>query len=69
MKIRTFAVLFICTIVPLFIGAGLFPLLPLYVARFGATRTDIGIFYAVIYIANTAGVIATSWLAERFSRR
>jgi hypothetical protein len=48
MKLRTFIMLFICHAVPLFIGMGLFPLLPLYAARFGATRTDIGIFYAVV---------------------
>lgn len=69
MKVRIFAVLFVCTMIPLFIGMGLFPLLPLYAARFGATRTDIGIFFAVVYIASAASVIGTGWLAERFSRR
>ena len=69
MKPRMFIILFICHAVPLFIGMGLFPLLPLYAARFGATRTDIGVFYAVVYIASTAGVLGTSWLAARVSRR
>jgi AAHS family 4-hydroxybenzoate transporter-like MFS transporter len=69
MNIRTFAVLFTCTLIPLLIGGGLFPLLPLYATPFGATRTDIGIFYAVIYFASAASVIGTGWLAERFSRR
>ena len=69
MKPRMFIMLFICHAVPLFIGMGLFPLLPLYAARFGATRTDIGVFYAVVYIASTAGVLGTSWLAARVSRR
>jgi len=68
-KIKTFIVLFICHAVPLFIGMGLFPLLPLYAARFGATHTDIGIFYAVVYIASAAGVLGTGWLAARMSRR
>jgi MFS family permease len=61
--------LFICHAVPLFIGMGLFPVLPLYAAHFGATRTDIGIFYAVVYIASAAGVLGTGWLAARVSRR
>jgi MFS family permease len=69
MKIKTFIVLFTCQAVPLFIGMGLFPLLPLYAARFGATRTDIGMFYAVIYIASAAAVLGTGWLAARVSRR
>jgi len=69
MKPRMFIMLFICHAVPLFIGMGLFPLLPLYAARFGATRTDIGVFYAVVYIASTAGVLGTGWLAARVSRR
>src|SRR6266498_3878382 len=69
MKPRMFIMLFICHAVPLFIGMGLFPLLPLYAARFGAIRTDIGVFYAVVYIASTAGVFGTGWLAARVSRR
>ncbi|HEU5102014.1 MAG TPA: MFS transporter [Roseiflexaceae bacterium] len=69
MKLKTFVVLFICHAVPLFIGMGLFPLLPLYAARFGATHTDIGIFYAVVYIASAASVLGTGWLAARVPRR
>jgi MFS family permease len=68
-KIKTFIVLFICQAVPLFIGMGLFPLLPLYAARFGATHTDIGMLYAVMYIASTVAVLGTGWLAARMSRR
>jgi MFS family permease len=69
MKFKTFVVLFVCHAVPLFIGMGLFPLLPLYAARFGATHTDIGIFYAVVYIASAASVLGTGWLAARMPRR
>jgi MFS family permease len=68
-KLKTFVVLFICHAVPLFIGMGLFPLLPLYATRFGATHTDIGIFYAVVYIASAASVLGTGWLAARMPRR
>jgi MFS family permease len=52
-----------------FIGMGLFLLLPLYAVRFGATHTDIGILYAVIYIASAAGVLGTSWLPTRVARQ
>lgn len=69
MKAQTFVVLFICTMIPPFVGTGLFPLLPLYAARFGATSTDIGVFYALISIASAVSVMATGWLAQRVSRR
>jgi MFS family permease len=58
--------LFTCNLVILFVGMGLFPLLPLYAAQFGATPTVIGLYYAVMYIASVAGTIATGWLAQRF---
>jgi YNFM family putative membrane transporter len=51
--------------VPLVIGMGLFPLLPLYAAQFGATRTLVGVYYAVVYLASAIGVFLTSWLAAR----
>ena len=39
MRNRQLAYLLICNIIPLVVGMGLFPLLPLYAAQFGATRT------------------------------
>jgi len=68
-KLRQFVVLFICNAVPLFIGMGLFPVLPLYAAQFGATRTDIGVYYAIVYVASAVSVLGTGWLASRMSRR
>jgi len=39
--------------------------LPLYATEFGATRTVIGIYFAVVYAASVVGTIATGWLAQR----
>jgi MFS family permease len=66
MKNQRLVYLFACNLVILFVGMGLFPLLPLYAAQFGATPTVIGLYYAVMYIASVAGTIATGWLAQRF---
>jgi MFS family permease len=68
-RLRQFAVLFICNAVPLFIGMGLFPVLPLYAAQLGASRTDIGVYYAVVYVASAVSVLLTGWLAGRVPRR
>jgi len=59
--------LFASNLIVLFVGMGLFPLLPLYATEFGATRTVIGIYYAVVYAASVLGTIATGWLAQRVS--
>jgi MFS family permease len=67
MKNQRLVYLFACNLVVLFVGMGLFPLLPLYATQFGATPTVIGLYYAVMYLASVAGTIATGWLAQRFS--
>ncbi|HWQ15195.1 MAG TPA: MFS transporter [Roseiflexaceae bacterium] len=69
MKIRQFTVLFTCNLIPLFIGMGLFPVLPIYAAQFGATRTDVGIFYAAVYVASALSMLWTGWLVARLPRR
>ena len=61
--------LFASNLVVLFVGMGLFPLLPLYATQFGATRTVIGIYYAVMYTASVLGTMATGWLARRVPPR
>lgn len=65
MKNKQLLYLFACNFVMLFVGMGLFPLLPLYATQFGATRTVIGIYYAVMYAASVAGVVGTGWLVQR----
>jgi MFS family permease len=69
MKTRYLAALFLCNFSILFVGFGLFPLLPIYAAEFEATAGQIGIFLAVVYIAITLGNLLTGWLSGRASRK
>jgi MFS family permease len=61
--------LFLSTLLVLFVGLGLFPVLPVYAAQLGASRTTIGLFFALMYAANAAGPVAVGWLAGRIGRR
>ncbi len=61
--------LFLCNFAIVFIGFGLFPVLPLYAAEFGANPSFIGIFLAITYIAISLGSILAGQLSERFSYR
>lgn len=69
MKLKTFALLFTCNLIPPLIGMGLFPVLPLYAAEFGATSAMIGIYYSIVFMASMAGVMTAGWLGERVPRR
>ena len=53
----------------LFVGFGLFPLLPVYAVQLGATRSTVGVFFAIVYLSNALGSILNGWLAERISRK
>jgi MFS family permease len=59
--------LFLCNFAIVFIGFGLFPILPLYAAEFGANPSFIGIFLAITYIAISLGSILAGQLSERLS--
>ena len=61
--------LFTCYCIPPFIGMGLFPLLPLYATQFGATRTIIGMSYALMYAASLLGTLIIGWLGPRVPRK
>lgn len=61
--------LFLCNFSILFIGFGLFPVLPLYAAEFGASQSFIGIYLAIIYIAISTGSILAAGLSERLPRK
>ncbi len=61
--------LFLGSFTILFVGMGLFPLLPLYFSKFGANKAMIGVFFGLIYIANAAGPMTVGWLSDRLSRR
>ena len=60
---------FLCNFAILFVGMGLFPLLPLYAAEFGANSALIGIYMAITYISISMGTMLTGWLSEHWSRR
>jgi MFS family permease len=61
--------LFLCNFAILFIGFGLFPLLPLYAADFGASPSFIGLYLAITYIAISIGSILAAHLSERLPRK
>lgn len=61
--------LFLGNFAVLFTGFGLFPLLPVYASELGASRAFIGVFYAIIFAANTAGSMATGFLAGKLTRK
>ena len=61
--------LFASSFIILFVGMGLFPVLPVYAAEFGATRTVIGLYYALMYAANAAGAMLTNRLAARLTHK
>ena len=66
---KQLALLFTCYCIPPFIGMGLFPLLPLYATQFGATRTIVGMSYALMYAASLLGTLIIGWLGPRVPRK
>lgn len=61
--------LFLCNFSILFIGFGLFPILPLYAAKFGASPSMTGIYLAITYVAISAGSILAGQLSESLPRK
>ncbi len=61
--------LFMSSFIILFVGMGLFPVLPVYATEFGATRTIIGLYYALMYAANAAGAMLTDRLAAYLTHK
>jgi AAHS family 4-hydroxybenzoate transporter-like MFS transporter len=61
--------LFVSSFIILFVGMGLFPVLPVYATEFGASRTVIGIYYALMYAANAAGAMLTNRLVARLTHK
>ena len=61
--------LFLSNLAILFIGFGVFPLLPVYASRFGATPSMIGVYLALTYIAISFGTMLPGWLSGRISQK
>jgi DHA1 family multidrug resistance protein-like MFS transporter len=68
-KTKNLVVLFIANFSILFVGMGLFPILPLYASQYGASPTEVGIYLAITYIAITLGSLTAGWLIGRVSGR
>ena len=69
LKNKQIQYLFLSSFAVLFVGMGLFPILPLYATRFGANSSMIGAFLAIVFLANALGPMTAGWLAGRISRR
>jgi MFS family permease len=61
--------LFASNLAILFVGMGLFPVLPLYAADLGAGPGLVGLYLALTYLSITLGTLAFGWLALRFPHR
>jgi YNFM family putative membrane transporter len=66
---RVFIPLFLCNFAILFVGFGVFPLLPVYAAEFGATPAQIGFYLAATYVAISLGNLLTGWFSGRAPRK
>lgn len=61
------ALLFVTNLTILFVGMGLFPILPSYATLFGAGPTLVGIYFAIINATLAGGSLVAGALATRFS--
>lgn len=66
---RQLLLLLAANLVVLFVGMGVFPLLPFYAQELGASKEITGIFLAIIYLFNAAGPLLNGWLVGKVSRR
>ena len=65
MNRRQFLVLFLCNLIPWWVGSGLVSLLPLYAARLGASPAVVGNYLSFLFLALAAGTMAGGWLAPK----
>ncbi|MGE5250071.1 MAG: MFS transporter [Bacteroidota bacterium] len=66
---KQLSALFLSNLSILFVGFGVFPLLPVYAGRFGATPSMIGLYLALTYIAISIGTMLPGWLSGRLSEK
>lgn len=69
MSRKQLAALFLCNLVPFFLGNALLPLLPVYVSHLGADATITGLYLGLSFAALAAGALMSGWLSDRFQRR
>jgi MFS family permease len=65
MNRRQFLILFLCSLMPWWVGSGLMPLLPLYAARLGASPALVGNYLSLIFFALAAGTVLGGWIAAK----
>ncbi|MBW7885568.1 MAG: MFS transporter [Caldilineaceae bacterium] len=65
MNRRQFLILFLCNLIPWWVGSGLVSLLPLYAASLGASPTVVGNFLSLLFLALAAGTMAGGWYAPK----
>lgn len=69
LKNKQILALFASSFAVLFTGMGLFPILPLFAARFDASNSTTGMYFAIIYAANSLGPVVTGLLIARFTKK
>jgi MFS family permease len=68
-SIPPLSLLFYSNLSILIVGMGLFPILPYYAAQFGASRSFIGVFFAILNASLASGSLISGSLANRFNIR
>ena len=61
--------LFICNLVPFFVGNTLLPLLPVYVRQLGADPASTGIYLSLAFASLAVGTLFAGWLSSRYQIR
>jgi MFS family permease len=61
--------LFICSLVPLTVGNGLMPILPLFATEMGAGPALIGYYLGFAFLFLAVGTITAGWLSDKLQQR
>lgn len=65
MNRRQFFVLFLCNLIPWWVGSGLVSVLPLYAGHLGASPTVTGNYLSFLFLALAAGTLMGGWIAPK----
>ena len=69
MSRKQLSILFICTLVPFFVGNSLLPLLPVYTLQLGGDEGSTGIYLSLAFGSLAVGALMSGWLSDRFQQR